>query len=234
MFRIIAKVNLTGVLLIVLVAILLLSPREITRAQTPTPTPTGGPGQAFGTKPISPVRGVKADIWTAQQPGGFWYIASPVGICVNIPCTVTSGQFETGYVKGLVTTPADQLQQYVTWKDKFGNPGHQYGLGNLSDNSWYNFQSLYSNTAQRWEAWRNGQLVYYVPFTLGFVDGIRVLCGAESSSIGIPLGVECENMQYKLTGSTQWVLYNYTDKQINGNYCVFKPRENGAFGWGPC
>ncbi len=234
MFRIAAKMTTATTLLIVLIAISLVSPRKITWAQVPTPTPTGGYGQAFGIKSISSVRGLKADIWTAQQPGGYYFIASPVAICVAQPCTPVSGLVETGYIKGLRTQPQNQLMQYLMAQDILGYQHPAYGLGNLSDNTWYNFQVLYSNTAQRWEAWRNGQLVYYVPYTLGFTNGARGGCGAESSSIGIPLGVECRNMQYKLTGSTQWVSYNYTGTQINGNYCVFKPQEYGAFGWGPC
>jgi hypothetical protein len=189
-------------------------------------------------KPISHVRGTRINIWTAQQGTNAVYVASPTGVCTGTPCEDSSivSFFETGYYKGQGTTPQYVLQQYATFNSVNGPFGTMYGLGNLNDNTWYTFQTLYSQTAQRREAWRDGQLKWYIPsyVPINFTEGVEVLCGPEGLPNGVYLAVECNNMQYKLTGSSVWNQYNYTDKQIWGNYCVFKPYEFGALGWGPC
>jgi len=237
MLRKTASMSVTGAfLLVTLIAILFVSPKK-TGAQTGNAlaSPTPDTSRAFADKAVPSVRGTKVDIWTAQQPAQNRFVSSPSGICTDPICKVGSPGFvETGYYKGMGSPVQNQLQQYVTYKNINGIPEPVWGLGNLNDNTWYTFQTLYSQTAQRWEAWRNGQLVWYVPTPLNFTQGALVRCGAEGKPIGVQLGVEVENMRYKLTGGNTWILYNYTDTFIEGPYCVFKPAEFGAFGWGPC
>ncbi len=239
MLRKTASMGVTGAfLLVTLIAILFVSPKK-TGAQTgnalANPTPTSMAGRAFADKAVSSVRGTKIDIWTAQQPAQSGAVGSPSGVCTDPICTSGSpGYVETGYYKGMGSPVHNQLQQYVTYKNINGGEVPVYGLGNLNDNTWYTFQTLYSQTAQRWEAWRDGQLKWYVPNSLNFTEGALVWCGAEGIPNGVQLGVECENMRYKLTGGNTWIQYNFTGTFIQGPYCVFKPAEFGAFGWGPC
>jgi len=188
--------------------------------------------QTFGTKDVSQVRGIRADVWTAQQPGDWYAINSPVGICTTtFPCT--GHYFETGYIKGTITKDNPTfLQQYAAWKDPDGTPQAVYHLGNLSDNTMYRFQSLYSNTAQRWEAWRDGNPVFYPDHSLGFQNGSMVVCGAEGGGTGVPLGVQCLNMSYRV-GTGAWTLYNYVNNQHTAGYCAYEPYDFSVVAWGP-
>jgi hypothetical protein len=104
--------------------------------------------KTFGTSNIIQVRGIRTDVWTAQQPGDWYAILSPVGICTtSFPCT--GRYFETGYVKGTITKDNPTfLQQYAAWTEPDGTPKAVYHLGNLSDNTWYQFQSLYESVAE--------------------------------------------------------------------------------------
>ena len=240
MFRNIAMMNMPrNLLLIALVAISLVLPVATAGAQ-------GGFAQAFAMVSGYQYRGTRVDIWTAQQPAGQNpgdFVASPSAICTRTDpdCAAgISGFFETGYVKGKVgpVQNQNQLQQYASYAN-IGDwvPTGQYGLGNLNDNSWYTFQTLYSNTAQRWEAWRNGQLIWYVPSSLNFQSGVQVGCGAEGNPNGITLGVECENMRYKAVGNNNWIQYDYTytrTTQGPPKYCVFRRHQFNGVGWGPC
>jgi hypothetical protein len=192
-----------------------------------------GGAQAFAVKAISQVKATRVNIWTAQQPAGYNFIIGITGICTTLECYAGTGFWETGYIKGIITPVQNQLQQFVSYANINGSITTKYGLGNLIDNNWYTFQTLYSNTAQRWEAWRDGQVIWFPPSPLNFTYRARAICGPEGSSDGVPLGVECNNMQYKTT-TVGWTLYDYTSTQISGRYCVFKPYTYGAFGWGPC
>lgn len=189
--------------------------------------------QAFGTKPVATVTNVKADVWTAVQPGGWYAISSPVGICTTSP--TCSGPFvETGYYKGTRTNPQNVLQQYIAYIDPNGTSINTFGLGSLSDNTWYTFQTTYSSSATRWQAWRNGSMVYQVPIALTFSSGSMVACGGEGGDVGVPMGVQCSNMQYKV-GSGSWTLYDYTNTQGFGivyKYCVkHTPAAYGSISW---
>ncbi len=189
--------------------------------------------QTFGTKNIAQVRGIRTDVWTAQQPSGWYAIASPVGICTTVePCT--GYYFETGYIKGLITTGYGEnvLQQYAGWKDPTGHPLNQFGLGNLNDNTWYQFKSLYSTSAGRWEAWLGTTNVVYFRTDLNFTTGSMVACGAEGGGTDVPLAVQCNNMQYKV-GNNAWTLYDYSDVQHVPGYCAYKPYSYSVLAWGP-
>ena len=227
MFREIAKrikVTKTSITVVLTVTCLILT-AGIALAQ--------GGAQAFAVKAVSQVKATRVNIWTAQQPSGYQYIAGLTGLCTTEACYAGAGFWETGYVKGTITPVQNQLQQFVGYENVNGTIVNKFGLGNLADNKWYTFQTLYSNTAQRWEAWRDGQVIWFPPSSLNFTYGARAICGPEGSSAGVPLGVECKNMQYKTT-TVGWTLYDYTSTQIAGQYCVFKPYTYGAFGWGPC
>jgi len=183
--------------------------------------------QAFATKEVYHAKGVKAYIWTAVQPSG-WNpgIASPLGVCTtNPPCT--GSFFETGFAKGTVT--GNVLQQYVAYTLPDGQTANRF-LDNLSDNTWYAFQSSYNTPLHRWQAFRYGVVKFTAP-SLAFEDGFMVACGGEGGGPGIPMAVECNSTQYQSQAGT-WSLYNYSGTQ--GNYCVYKPYDYGSVSWGPC
>jgi hypothetical protein len=148
------------------------------------------------------------------------------------PCAA-GRYFETGYVIGTITKDNPTfLQQYAAWTEPDGRPKQVLHLANLSDNTWYRFQSLYSNTAQRWEAWRDGNPVFYVDHSLGFQNGLMVACGGEGGGTGVPLAVQCNNMSYRV-GAGAWTLYNYVDNKHTAGYCAYKPYDFSVVAWGP-
>jgi len=192
--------------------------------------------QAFSVRLVSSVRGTRVDIWTASHPSGWVAITGLTGICTGEPCDITKGFFETGFVKGTITPVDNQLQQFAAFHNPNWNVVNIFGLGNLNNNSWYTFQTLYSYSAARWEAWRGGVPVYYTN-ALSFTTGARVVCGPEG--IGNwpwqypPIATQCNNMRYKI-GRGSWTLYDYTYTQIQGPYCVYRPYTYSALGYGPC
>lgn len=178
-------------------------------------------GQALGLKGVTGATGAGSTIWTAQQPGGWYGLASPVGVCTTAP--PCNGSFvETGYFKGTRTSPPNVLQQYVAYVNSSGQTVNLFGLGNLNDNTWYNFSvayNTYSQSPNRWVAFRNGWPVYTFP-SLTFTSGNSVACGGESGDVGAPMGVECSNLQYR---SSTWFNYDYTYAQTYGvgaAYCI--------------
>ncbi len=206
-------------------------------------TSTGAVSQAFSQLPVSAAGGVKAYIWTAQQPAGYWFIASPVGICTSFPCSGNPGFAETGYNKGTNSVPpkglgANILQQYVSWKYVNGSSNGDFTLLALADNTWYNMGVEYRSGLNRWVAFVSGVLEYLLPADLNFQSGSMVSCGAEGKTTQYtggsePLGVQCDIMQYQPVGQS-YISYDYNNVQIDGNYCVYKPRQYGAIGWGLC
>src|SRR5919204_3906911 len=73
--------------------------------------------QAFGQRSITSVKGIRADIWTAQHNNNYFSLSSPVGVCTSTPpCAETAGVFETGYIIGQQSN--GQLKQYVAWDTK--------------------------------------------------------------------------------------------------------------------
>ncbi len=186
--------------------------------------------------------GVRADVWTAQQPSGYNFINGHVAICTRIPCNSASGIVpgfvETGYIIGTVDDVRNRLQQYTSWNDENGTGSEKYGLGNLKDNTWYNFGVEYDTSQGKWFATRDGQRLLHPEgfpnVVLNFQAGPNINgCGPEGSRATAPLGMQCNNMQYKPVGQT-WAAFDYNNVQIDGNYCVYKPNPTGAFGWGPC
>lgn len=189
--------------------------------------------QAVAVKPVTNVKGMRADVWTANHPSNWYAIGSPVGICPTTP-TCTGDYFETGFVKGTISPVQNVLQQYSTSRSN-GTVVRAYGLGNLSNNTWYKFDVYYNSTLSKWEANRNYGLVYRAPNNLAFSSGQVAACGAEGGGPGVPVAVECSTMSYNV--GIGWQPFDYTGTQTWGvgyYYCVFKPYTNGAIGWGPC
>jgi len=202
---------------------------------------SGSINQAFAllrTNPTDQRRGVRANVWTDQQPpqSGGNFEASPVGVCTRIPCEWNSGFVETGFVKGTIDGVNNQLQQYASWQND-GGTGYDinYHLGFLNDNTWYNFGVEYDSGQGKWFATRDYTRLNptnpSIP-TLNFAQGPSVVCGLEAS-VTASLGVQCDTMQYLSLGGV-WTSFNYNNVQINGPYCVYKPYQYGAIGWGPC
>jgi hypothetical protein len=186
---------------------------------------------------LGTVVGMKADVWTAQQPSNWYAIGSPVGVCTtNAPCN--GPYFETGYVRGLRSFPANSLQQYVSYLDTASHVHARYDLGLLNDNSWYTFQVLNTPPYYNWQAYLNGASIYTNESYPGFGVATSTACGAEGGDLGVPLGVQCDNMQYEPAGYTGWTLFVWNTKGfIPGtlNYCVDTISDPyGAIGWGPC
>jgi hypothetical protein len=181
--------------------------------------------QIFGRKPVSSVRGNKADISPGTMPASnFIWIASPVGICTADPCVAGSGFFETGYYhrEGWTT-----VRQYAASQNN-GGSGYVFWTSAYDINQWasYNFKDLYSNSAGRWEAWLNSDVPYY-RYGLNFTSGAALACGGEANNANVTVDVRCNNNQYKVgTGSwTSW-MFTYQSPQFTpGGYCV---RSTGA------
>lgn len=191
-------------------------------------------GQAFAVLRVNQSLGVRANIWTAQQPGGYKFIASPIGICTTSPCEgAVFGYAETGYNIGTNSKPPNVLQQYVSWQILGGISDGELGKGKLNNNTWYNMGVEYDSSLGRWAAFRDGKRVFTFS-DLNFQSGAEVVCGAEGSDYSVPLsGVQCDVTEYRAVGQG-WTSYNYNNVQINGNNCVYKPRDFGSIGWGPC
>lgn len=194
-----------------------------------------GAGQAFGTIGKGGVSGVKATVWTAQQPNltNNW-IASPVGLCTTLP-PCTGGFVETGYIKGhgVQNLQSNVLQQYIAWKSSTGSIINNFGYGNLNDFTYYNFIVLSQPNKNRFVIRRDNLKVGTVPYNfVDFINGRMVACGAETNTSGTYIAVECNGMSYYYNGA--WTLFNYTYAQTSPGYCVFKPFDYGATGWGPC
>ncbi len=221
--------NLIKVMLIPIVLFLLITSQQAVWAAA-----GGYPAESLGVKTINGVAGLRANIWTAQQPANYVYIRGLVSICSNNPCTNTSAEFETGYTKGTGADCAvkNQLQQYAGYRTLGGGVTIVCGLGNLSDNSWYNFQVGYNGATGHWRARRDGTIVYELTQYPGFNSGNAGLCGAAGSAENPPLGVQCDTMQY--VQGPNWVSYDYTNAEVHSNYCFYTPYSFGFVGWGPC
>lgn len=57
---------------------------------------------------------------------------------------------------------------------------YKIDLGVLSANTWYEFQTLFSNTTYSWEAWRGGIPRHQIFLGEDFKKGNYVSCGLET------------------------------------------------------
>jgi hypothetical protein len=193
--------------------------------------------QAFGVF-VASVSGAQANIWTAQQPAGWYGISSPVGVCTTQP-TCSGNFFETGYMKGTVTTVQNVLQQYISYRTNLGIPVNLWGYGNLSDLTWYNFKVQNCGVAPqgKWCAYRNGSQVGIIS-GLSFESGLLAACGGEGGGGGVPMGVECNNLMWRdlPPNGSNWWNYDYSGTQGWSKvppylYCVMKPYSYGSKSW---
>lgn len=191
-----------------------------------------GAAQAFAVRVVTNVDGTEAQIWTAQQPSTQNnFRASPVGVCTT-PTPPCSGPLvETGYNKGDNSPNPNVLQQYASYLTQGGAVGGIFGLGNLADNTWYTFTVHRRVNTTKWFIKRNGVKVWDTP-NIGFSQGNLAICGAEAEQNGTDIAVQCANMSRRVSGT--WTLFDYTSTQTSSGYCVYKPYQFGAVGWGPC
>lgn len=179
-------------------------------------------GQGFGIRSVANVRGTRVNMYTGNPPGTVIPGTFNVGltaVCANYPCSGNSYFYETGWYKGALT--ANQLRQYASWVGPT-TQDYTYNLGTLSTNTWYEFQTLFSNTTNMWEAWRNGVPRHQIFLGDVFKKGNYVSCGLETGIIGSSFpsfSNSCTQTKYKV-GSGSWTLYDYTATQIAGPYCV--------------
>lgn len=189
--------------------------------------------QALGGIGLDGLKGMRADVWTAQQPVNTTFIASPVGVCTDISgCGPVAGFVETGYYKGTNSPNQNALQQYASWFTLAGVFDKQYDLGNLNNNAWYNFAVLYKPAKSSWTIQRNGVQIYRITRNKPeFPSGSSAVCGAEGGANNIALGVQCNQMSFYANGA--WTLFDWTFDQTTLGYCVDRVGQFTALGWGP-
>lgn len=188
-----------------------------------------GDAYAIGYREVPNARGVKAQIWVPTVPSGLQWTSSPIGICQTSSC---ARFFETGFAKGTAFGMGNVLQQYVAYTNASGHVVWQVGLGNLAENTYYWFESTYSNNRSRWEARRDGSIVWFLP-NIGWTTGQFVAVGSEAAFSGDWMGVQAFNMQYSVAQGA-WVLYDYTIPRTAGMGCIDHRNPYGLVAWGPC
>lgn len=195
---------------------------------------------AWGSKPITNLVGFHSNIWSAQHPSGNIYNRAFVAICrPGSTCRNSSSSFETGLHRGTASECPypNVLQQYASW-DSSGSHSSRCNLGFLNDNSWYNFQVQFNSTLDRWEASRNGVVVFGTANNLGFATGTAGLCGAGGTATDYIVGhstisAECSGLQFRVNGGA-WTSVDYSSAEKQSGYCVTRPYNYGVLGWGPC
>lgn len=192
--------------------------------------------QILGRKPVSSVRGNRADITAGTLPtGDYGWVASPVAICTADPCTAGAnpGFFETGYYK---QPNWAHIRQYSS-SQRSGlpaNPEFWVDTVDLNEGISYGYKSLYSNSAARWEAWRYTDVPYFRT-SLNFTSGNGLACGGEALNSGISVNVTCYNNQYKV-GSGAWTSWMFTYQTVAftpGGYCVKSVGTDDFKAYGP-
>ncbi len=190
--------------------------------------------QGFAKIVVAGVRGTKASMYTGNPPSPLLaFVANLTGICdePGVLCPAGSDLFETGWIKGSQTGGA--LKHYISYRGgSIADKDYGYTLAN---ENWYLLQTLYSNSAGRWEGWLNGVPRLVLNFSLGWTSGEDVTCGLESKHI---LGTSpptatgwCKNTQYKV-GTGSWTYYNHTH-EIENEYCVISGGNYYTIAYGP-
>lgn len=193
-------------------------------------------GQAFGMASVSGIRGTRTWISANQVPPGYYGIAGLTGICTTTSCSGASvGYWETGWGRGQLTN--NNLEMFVSWQVPYGGSGAQYGIASLQGGVGYRYQTLFSNSAQRWEAWLGTTPKFY-KYSLGFTSGSRATCGGETLSVigqnpTPPLNDTCTETQYKTTTNNNWVYHTLTGRQYFGPYCAVNYQPTTLYFWGP-
>lgn len=190
--------------------------------------------QAFATIQFDPVTnkritGMRANLWTGQQPSGYSYVSSPMGIC-RVPGTC-DGAIEVGYVKGTRTSNA--LKPYLGWQNPGTNPEDIIYPETLSDNTFYQFEVNYDDSYGVWNAKLGSRTVQAL---LNFTFGKEAVCGGEARDNNLPadppLGIECYYLEYRDENQV-WHVSDYNATRTGLNYCI-RRQTYGAIAEGPC
>lgn len=195
-----------------------------------------GAAQAFAQVGKGGTTGTQSMVWTAQVPNlqNNWR-ASPVAVCTDFlpDCNANAGFVETGYAKGTLPVNPNQLQVYVAWKSVDGIIFNRFPNILLNDDTWYTFVVRSQSARTRWVMKLNGDITWILPYSeINFTAGRIVSCGTEAALANTQMAVECRDMKYFYNGS--WVLFNFTNTQITGPYCVIKTQQDfGAIAYGP-
>jgi hypothetical protein len=212
-------------LLVVLVAVLLISAVSITRAAEPG-------AHAFGKEHWeTDLKGHEVYVWTGIPPDTEFWTAAPLGICQYCPCVSGVRKVETGWIKGTGWDLGDVLQQYVVYTDIDGKLKKRFHLGNLSDNTWYQFKVMYSQSADRWEAWRFNDVVWFEPHDLGWAIGCRLVAGSENADADHWMDAYGWHPEHRKWGGS-WTLYNYTVSDTIGGGDIYQVYDFGYRAWG--
>ena len=193
-------------------------------------------GQAFGIASVPGIRGTRTWISANQVPSGHYGIAGLTGVCTTYSCGGSSvGYWETGWAKGQKTN--NNLQMFAAWKVPNGGSDAFYGIASLQGGVGYRYQTLFSNSAQRWEAWL-GTVPKFYKYNLGFTSGNRATCGGETLTAtpydpDPPLSDACTETQYKTIYNNQWVYHTLTERQYFGPYCATNYQPTTLYFWGP-
>jgi len=150
-------------------------------------------------------------------------------MCEQCPCD--DPRIETGWIKGTAWDLGDVLQQYVCYTDTDGTWRQEFHKGNLSDNTWYRVRVLYSKSADRWEAWRFQDVVWFQPYDLGWKKGCRLVAGSENNDADHWMDAYGWHPRYE-TWDRNWHLYNYTTSQTAGGGDIYHVYDFGYRAWG--
>lgn len=192
----------------------------------------GYTSQGFAKIAVPSVRGTRVSMYTGTPPSPLTgFVANLTGICLSsgLSCPEGSYLFETGWIRG--TQTVGNLKHYISYRG-VSTADHEYGL-TMSTNTWYLLQTLYSNSAGRWEGWINGVPRLYI-HGLGWTSGSNVSCGLESKYLSgsTPTATGwCKNNQYKV-GTGSWTYYNHTH-EVEADYCVISGGNYYSIAYGP-
>ncbi len=204
---------------LVVVATLFILPVSIVLAQ--------GQAYAFGYKNLNLLKGVRVYLWTGTPPNGQAWTAAPVGMCKYVSCN--GAKIETGWIKGTEYGLGDQLHQYMSRTLDTG--GYEFvSLGTLSENTWYQVKTMWSDSAHRWEVWLFNDVPWY-----GWdywQRGEVAVVGSENRDSGGWMGVWGWHPEYALTG-VGWTLYNYDYSATGGGGHIIPAYDFGYGAWGP-
>jgi hypothetical protein len=227
MFRKIGKrMNVAKtVVLAVLVVALFISVVNIVRA--------AGAAYAFGYKDVDNLKGVRTYVWTGTPPDELIWTAAPVSMFRVNPTKMV----ETGWIKGTASDSTGQplgdvLQQYIAYTDVNGTWHWEGGKGNLAENTWYQVKAMYSKSADRWEAWRFNNVVWYQPYDLGWTTGRTAAFGSENNDDQGWMSVWGWHPEYVKWGGS-WTLYNHTYSITTGGGHIEDAYDFGYHAWGP-
>ncbi len=182
---------------------------------------------AYGFKPVGSIRGSRALHWLGNSyPGVAAYSKSIVGLCSDSNC-LGNKQIRTGYAFGynVQGSTYDNAVMHVYYRSPSGTTVSTYlSQITIPENSWYDFQVLYSNSAKRWEAWVSGIPRWNTSTNPGWTSGSYAVVGAESVSNPY-FDVTGVVMNYKV-GTGPWTLYDYST-ELEVGACISRQTNYG-------